>query len=1073
MAPLPPPLPEGGLTFTYEPSVAALNISVKSFVAARPIIANAAASAIVFSRATGEDRVLLIQRAPHDSMPLLWEVPGGACDPEDETILHAVGRELWEEAGLKLKRVVRQVGPELALLGKNLWAKVTCEVEVEVEGGDSDTVLPKVTLDPNEHLNRDAMATPPGTFEILFDSAQPFKGVVVCCTSVPTELRADIAAKTTELGGQHKYDLTPDCTHLIVGDYDTPKYRHVAKERPDVRVMAAGWVEAVRNVWVEDAEVDFLALEKEWQLRTFETGGGEPTTDGSQPRRRRLLCCMTGFENPGERQKIIDKIVANGGDYTGDLTKRVTHLIVHKPEGRKYQAAKAWGVATVSVEWVNDSVERGLILDEKLYDPILPQHERGVGAWNKQRERTSSLGKRLRENKATQEEGQRKLRKTASMKLNSQRDNLWGDILGKPQVPGPAPAAIPQQTVLGPAAPSPALITQPTQPPQPAGDKSLDTQGSKLSSFGVPEDGAIFASCCFYVHGFSARKSEILVNTVASLGGLICHSLEEVVSASGAQLAHRFVIVPQTAAPETHPHPPDNVYIITEFYIERCMHKKYFFDPSQHAIGRPFPLFPIPGFEGLVICTAGFTGVDLNQVDKSVRQLGAKYEERFTANVSLLLCASLTAVRKQKLELALAWKVPVVSAEWLWKCIASGSNLPIRQFLFSELKQQLNSPKVLAQAKENSQGKNSTTDKEKRQLSRDEIDKDLLPKAAAKQKQCPDLNESVFVTARENSQQEPSQRRKEPPTTEHDSNITTTHFATALTHALPTNNASISFGDKTLPSGAPLSETSSNSLNRAFTSPRKPGGPAARRPISRVTSEVADSEATEGDIGQLDDLPPQENEENTQKPPDQRPEPPNPEADRKRLEDDKAAAERLAISTKLVTSILDSAATTAITTVPTPAGAALPPGLDASGDETPAELGALSKPKRRKRNILGRAISNVSAASSTSNSGDASAPPAAAGPAVRVDSGAAAVIDAPPLAATQLEYEDPDARRYKEQLMSKMMGKDGAVSFSAAVGPRQEKLTLAEMGGYDAVQQHQQGLYDAASGGGQRRTRRR
>ncbi|KAL2141070.1 hypothetical protein VTI28DRAFT_2917 [Corynascus sepedonium] len=152
MAPLPPPLPEGGLTFTYEPSVAALNISVKSFVAARPLIANAAASAIVFSRATGEDRVLLIQRAPHDSMPLLWEVPGGACDPEDETILHAVGRELWEEAGLKLKRVVRQVGPELALLGKRLWSKVTCEVEVEVEGGDSETTLPKVTLDPNEHV---------------------------------------------------------------------------------------------------------------------------------------------------------------------------------------------------------------------------------------------------------------------------------------------------------------------------------------------------------------------------------------------------------------------------------------------------------------------------------------------------------------------------------------------------------------------------------------------------------------------------------------------------------------------------------------------------------------------------------------------------------------------------------------------------------------------------------------------------------------------------------------------------------------------------------------------------------
>jgi hypothetical protein len=41
-------------------------------------------------------------------------------------------------------------------------------------------------------LDRDAMATPPGSpggDEPLFDSAHPFKGVVVCCTSVPTELR--------------------------------------------------------------------------------------------------------------------------------------------------------------------------------------------------------------------------------------------------------------------------------------------------------------------------------------------------------------------------------------------------------------------------------------------------------------------------------------------------------------------------------------------------------------------------------------------------------------------------------------------------------------------------------------------------------------------------------------------------------------------------------------------------------------------------------------------------------------------------------------------------------------------
>ncbi len=865
----------------------------------------------------------------------------------------------------------------------------------------------------------------------------------------------------------HKYDLTPDCTHLIVGDYDTPKYRHVAKERPDVRAMTAGWVEAVRNLWVQDAEIDFVALEKEWQLRTFETGAGDPTEDGSEPPRRRLLCCMTGFEDPDERQQIIDKIQANGGRYTGDLTKRVTHLVVHKPEGRKYQAAVAWGVVTVSAEWVYDSVERGLILNEKLYDPVLPRQQRGLGAWNKEKPRVSSLGKRLRDNRAAQDEGRRKLRKTTSMKLNSQRDNLWGDILGKPQASEPAPTAVAQQIPTNPPSMPPTYTTQPTQP---SAAKSLETQGSKLSSFGAHDESAIFASCCFYVHGFSAQRTEILVNIVASLGGLICHSLDEVVSASGAQLAHRFLIVPQTSAPESHPRLPENVYIITEFYIERCMHKKYFFDPSQHVIGRPFPLFPIPGFEELCICTAGFTGVDLNQVDKSIRQLGAKYDERFTANISLLVCPSLTVVRKQKLELALAWKVPVVSADWLWECISTGFNAPIKRFLFPEMRQNLDRSKVLVEAKDKGKAKQEAAS------SKGEIDADLLPKPATKSRHIRDLDESAFVTARE-EMTAPTLRRKDPPAPEHNSNVTAaTHFDTAPTHAFATDAANsfanvsfanISFGNKTLPSGAPLSEASSSNLNKTPTTPRKPAAPIPRKPLGRILSEVADSEATDGETSHAEDLPLPEDEENAES----RESTPVPrETDQKRLEAEKAAAEHIAISTKITTSLFDAA--TAAASAP----AAVAPPLPAGPDSNPAEAedtctGTIPKLKRRKRNIFGRAISNVSATSSTSN-GDSSVPTTtttatAAAAATTVAAPAVTDPDGPPPAPTQLEYEDPEARRYKEELMNRMMGTGGRTrGASAAAAERQERLTLAEMGGYEvgAGQHH---------GAGERRTSRR
>lgn len=113
----------------------------------------------------------------------------------------------------------------------------------------------------------------------------------------PVRVQSEIASKAAELGGVHKYDLTPDVTHLIVGEYDTPKYRHVAKERPDIKSMAVGWVDAVRNLWVKDEQIDFGALERTWCLGAFETGGGHIDGDGGIGPKERLLCCLTGFED--------------------------------------------------------------------------------------------------------------------------------------------------------------------------------------------------------------------------------------------------------------------------------------------------------------------------------------------------------------------------------------------------------------------------------------------------------------------------------------------------------------------------------------------------------------------------------------------------------------------------------------------------------------------------------------------------------------------------------------------------------------------------------------------------------
>ncbi|PNP48990.1 hypothetical protein THARTR1_10241 [Trichoderma harzianum] len=107
-----------------------------------------ATSAYIFD---AQGRVLLVQRAAHDSMPNLWETPGGAVDAGDSSILAGCAREVKEEAGLVARRMRRLVTEGE---GREKWSvftnrsgtRVFCgfAFEVEVEGGE-------VVLDPEEH----------------------------------------------------------------------------------------------------------------------------------------------------------------------------------------------------------------------------------------------------------------------------------------------------------------------------------------------------------------------------------------------------------------------------------------------------------------------------------------------------------------------------------------------------------------------------------------------------------------------------------------------------------------------------------------------------------------------------------------------------------------------------------------------------------------------------------------------------------------------------------------------------------------------------------------------------------
>ncbi|KAI8299795.1 hypothetical protein K4K59_002048 [Colletotrichum sp. SAR11_240] len=142
-------------TLTYPPSLESYNTPASTWLATHNKTWDGlATAALVFSPA---NRILLLQRAAHDSMPNLWETPGGAADPEDASLFAACARELWEEAGLTAARIVRVVteGADREpgsvftnRTGKIFFCRFAFEVEVETGEGEVEGA---VRIDPEEH----------------------------------------------------------------------------------------------------------------------------------------------------------------------------------------------------------------------------------------------------------------------------------------------------------------------------------------------------------------------------------------------------------------------------------------------------------------------------------------------------------------------------------------------------------------------------------------------------------------------------------------------------------------------------------------------------------------------------------------------------------------------------------------------------------------------------------------------------------------------------------------------------------------------------------------------------------
>ncbi|KAH1708615.1 hypothetical protein KXW54_007530 [Aspergillus fumigatus] len=455
---------------------------------------------------------------------------------------------------------------------------------------------------------------------------RPLSGVVLCFTSILPEQRTELATIASQMGAAHKFDLTSDVTHLLVGEINTAKYKFVARERSDVVVLKPEWVEAVRQSWMQGEDTDIRALEQQYRLPTF----------------MGLAICITGFEDMAYRNYIQDTAIAHGADFRKDLTKSVTHLIARNTEGQKYKFATQWNIKVVTMKWFTDSIERGMVLEETLYHPLLPQEQQGVGAWN----RTAPPAKE----KAADAENSsnprpRKLRRIASTKLVDQNEGIWNAIVGagfeNNELRLSTNSQLKNEDVTS------SKITRKASVVQEAKSFASETtfaeaQGSRQDTSEVRQasNNGFLDGCYFFIYGFSPKQTSVLRHHLSYNGAQLVSSLSELSRPAIPKRGHGLYKIVSYKTPRSEiPSTDDLAFdcdVVTDMWLERCLEAKTLVPPESHIACTPLPVFPIPGFHGMKICSTGFSRIDLLHLSKLVDLIGATYDEYLTPKASVL-----------------------------------------------------------------------------------------------------------------------------------------------------------------------------------------------------------------------------------------------------------------------------------------------------------------------------------------------------------------------------------------------------------------------------------------------------
>ena len=173
------------------------------------------------------------------------------------------------------------------------------------------------------------------------------KGLVVTSTGCSPQEKKEIQERIHFMGGIYTSAFLGNVTHLIVKSVADFSLKFKVAIEKDIPVMSTKWVEAV------------------W------TSSVKENVHGADPAFARYACppflglnvCVSQIPNK-EREALKKLIEANGGQYSGQLEKGKTNLLISaSAEGDKFTYARHWRIRCVKPEWIHTSLNKGYAVD--------------------------------------------------------------------------------------------------------------------------------------------------------------------------------------------------------------------------------------------------------------------------------------------------------------------------------------------------------------------------------------------------------------------------------------------------------------------------------------------------------------------------------------------------------------------------------------------------------------------------------------------------------------------------------------------------------------------------------------